>query len=58
MAGETPAGSSDPAASALTHTLFAVDPDLGLVREAADLTGRTDPRLLFPASGLWDPVTT
>ncbi|MRG90378.1 TolB family protein [Polyangium spumosum] len=33
-------------------TLFAIDPDTGLVREAADLTGRDDPRLLFPASGL------
>ncbi|TKC95879.1 TolB family protein [Polyangium fumosum] len=33
-------------------TLFAIDPDTGLVREAANLTGRDDPRLLFPASGL------
>ncbi|MDI1483306.1 hypothetical protein [Polyangium sp. y55x31] len=36
----------------LASTLFAIDPDTGLVREAANLTGRDDPRLLFPASGL------
>lgn len=52
LAGEKANASSDPAASPATQTLFAVDPDLGAVREAADLTGRTDPRLLFPASGL------
>ncbi len=43
---------ANPSATQTIETLFAVDPDLGSVRKAADLTGRTDPRLLFPASGL------
>lgn len=35
-----------------TSLLRAVDPDTGLVSEVADLTGRDDARILFPASGV------
>jgi hypothetical protein len=32
--------------------LFAVNPDTGGVQKVTSMTGRTDPRMLFPASGL------
>lgn len=35
-----------------TSLLRAVDPDSGLVSEVADLSGRDDARILFPASGV------
>src|SRR5690242_2668155 len=35
-----------------TSLLRAVNPDTGLVSEVADLSGRTDERILFPASGV------
>ncbi|MEZ4312384.1 MAG: hypothetical protein R3F14_30510 [Polyangiaceae bacterium] len=35
-----------------TSFLRSVDPDSGLVSEVADLTGRTDARILFPKSGI------
>jgi hypothetical protein len=35
-----------------TSLLWAVEPDSGHVRQVADLSGRADPRILFPASGL------
>jgi hypothetical protein len=35
-----------------TSLLRSVDPDSGLVSEVADLSGRNDERILFPASGI------
>ncbi|MDI3290275.1 hypothetical protein [Polyangium sp. 15x6] len=49
LAGEAKTDAQNPYP---TSTLFAVDPDSGLVRTVEELSGRTDPRLLFPASGL------
>jgi len=51
LASDTVSDPNDPNAVAKS-TLFAIDPDSRVVREATDLTGRIDPRLLFPASGL------
>lgn len=36
----------------LRSTLRAIDPDSGAVSDVADLTGRDDSRILFPASGI------
>lgn len=42
-----------PASGAASNsTLYAVDPDTGGVRSVIDLTGRDDPRVVFPSSGV------
>lgn len=52
LASQNSTTAADGTTIAPKQTLFAVDPDFGLVRKAADLSDRTDPRLLFPESGL------
>jgi len=52
LASQDSSTAADGTTTASKQTLFAVTPELGIVRTAADLSDRTDPRLLFPNSGL------